>query len=284
MTDITVGLQLGCHQGEISRLRQAWVEAEEIGVDRLWGSDHCNAVVTDEEFMNNTNDGRHSRAQSLNVFEGATIQAAMAATTSRVEIGCMVYSNSYRNPRLLAYIANTIDQIAGGGRYILGVGTGFLKEDFAKLDIPYGTQKERSEQLARDVPIIRSHLEALIPAPVRRMPLLIATMGEKIGLPLAARQADMWHVYGPFEKIQAKTERLRELCGEQGRDPAEIELATYYAPHVINGREDTLENYVKLGINHIILVTEGPDWDLGGLREAVQWRDQINRTTADAAA
>jgi alkanesulfonate monooxygenase SsuD/methylene tetrahydromethanopterin reductase-like flavin-dependent oxidoreductase (luciferase family) len=280
MSGVTVGLQLGCHQGEMARMREAWVEAEVLGVDRLWASDHCNAVVTDEEFMNSTNDGSHSRGSGLNVFEGSTVQAAMAATTERVEIGCLVQSNAYRNPRLLAYMANTIDQIAGGGRYILGVGTGFLKEDFATLQIPHGSQKERSEQLARDVPIMLDHLETLTPAPVRKMPLLLATMGEKIGLPLAARYADLWHVYGPFAKVQEKTERLREICGEVGRDPDEIELTTYYMPRAINGPEDTLENYVKLGMRHIIVVAEGPNWDLGELREAVQWRDQLAATPA----
>jgi alkanesulfonate monooxygenase SsuD/methylene tetrahydromethanopterin reductase-like flavin-dependent oxidoreductase (luciferase family) len=279
VSNITIGLQIGCHQGEMATMRDAWIKAEELGVDRIWASDHCNAVVTDTEFMNSTNDGTHSRSHGLNVFEGATTLAAMAATTSRVEIGCLVHSNAYRNPRLLAYMANTIDQIAGGGRYILGIGTGFLQEDFATLGIDYDSQRSRSEALARDVPIILDHLEALIPAPARKMPLMLATMGEKIGLPLAARYADLWHVYGPFGKVEEKTERLREICGEVGRDPEEIELTTYYMPRAINGPDDTLENYVKLGMRHLICVAEGPTWDLGELRETLQWRDQFVATS-----
>lgn len=278
---ITIGVQLGCHRGDMSRLREQWIAAETLGADRLWASDHLHAMVIDQELLNSANDGTHSSAMTHNVFEGTTVQAAMAATTSRVEIGCLVHANSYRNPNMLAFVANTIDQISCG-RFVLGLGTGYLKEDYDAFGYEYGTQRSRSEALARAIPIIVDRLARAIPAPARKIPLLIATTGEEVGLPLVARHADLWHVYGPLDKVRRKVTRLRELCEQRGRDPDEIEMTTFYVPDLISGPDDALDHYLDLGFKHIITLTHGPDWDLTRLHELLEWRDSLHAAAAPA--
>jgi alkanesulfonate monooxygenase SsuD/methylene tetrahydromethanopterin reductase-like flavin-dependent oxidoreductase (luciferase family) len=270
--DITIGLHLAPQQGEYSQLCDQWIAADELGVDRLWSSDHLNAVVADTEFLTNTNDGTHSYGSGLNVFEGTTIQAAMAATTSRAEIGCIVHSNSYRNPNLTAYIAGTIDHISGG-RYVLGMGTGFFKPDFDEYGYEYGTQRSRSEALMRDIPIILDRLARLRPPPPHDIPLMIASMGEKIGLPMVAAYADIWHGYGPVDKMKQKIEVLKRCCDTTERAFEDIELATYYIPAAIPGAENSLDAYVAAGFTHIICVTQGPDWNLDEVHDVMRWRD-----------
>jgi probable F420-dependent oxidoreductase len=270
--DITVGLHLAPQQGDYPRLREQWIEADDLGVDRLWSSDHLNAVVADTEFLTETNDGTHSHGSGQNVFEGTTIQAAMAATTTRAEIGCIVHSNSYRNPNLTAYIAGTIDHISGG-RYVLGMGTGFFKPDFDAFGYEYGTQLSRSQALARDIPLILDRLRKLQPPPVHDIPLMIASMGEKIGLPLVAEYADIWHAYGPVDKLRQKLDVLKRCCDTAGRSFEDIELATYYMPAAIPGNENSLDAYLAAGFTHIICVTQGPDWDLSEVSDVLRWRD-----------
>jgi len=92
---ITVGVHLPAQNGDYSRLKDAWTEAEDLGVDYIYTSDHFFPPLR----------------QAL---EATSIQAAMAATTRRAQIGCLVHSNSFRNPNLLADIARTIDLISGG--------------------------------------------------------------------------------------------------------------------------------------------------------------------------
>lgn len=240
----------------------------------LYTSDHLNAVVADRDAASYTNDGNFRRGSGLNVFESVTIQAAMAATTTRPEIGCIVMSNAYRNPNMTAFIASTIDHDSGG-RFVLGIGTGFFKLDFDEFGYDFGTQRSRSEELARSIPLFLQRFDQLTPPPAHRIPLMIASMGDKIGLPLVARYADVWHAYGPFEKLQEKWGTLGRICAEQGRDVAEIEFATNFMPTLLTGPDDTLENYVALGCRQIVVVAQGPEWDLGELREVLQWRDGL---------
>jgi probable F420-dependent oxidoreductase len=267
---ITIGLQLAPQFGDMKDMRRAWEEAEALGADVLYSSDHFHAMVLDSDQANRTTHGEeYGKITYGKNFEGTTIQAAMAATTTRPRIGAIVHANSYRNPNLMADIARTIDHISGG-RFILGMGTGYLKQDYDEYGYPFGTQKERSLAFARDIPIIKARLAKLNPPPLGKLPLLIASMGP-IGMRVAAEHADMWHVYGPIEKIHEKKEAFFRCCKEVGRNPDDVELVTYYFPQML-GRDDDPSIYPKAGIRHIVLVTQGPDWDLGQLRELLQWR------------
>jgi alkanesulfonate monooxygenase SsuD/methylene tetrahydromethanopterin reductase-like flavin-dependent oxidoreductase (luciferase family) len=197
----------------------------------------------------------------------------MCATTTRAEISCLVHANSFRHPYMMAYIAGTLDHISGG-RFILGMGTGIYEPDYKCLDMDYGTQKDRTLQMAHDLPLIRAAFDKLRPKPRRRIPLLITTMGEKIGLRLVAEHADIWHLYGPIETLERKIEVLHEWCAKVGRNPAEIQMCTYYWPAML--KDADMDKYLKLGITEMIAVSQGPDWDRGLLREMLAWRKGLN--------
>jgi len=265
---IKVGFHLGPQHGSYPTMRKQWMAAEELGADALYSSDHFFAQA--EEFT--VREGQRPPATIGANFEGMALQAAMAATTSRPEIGCLVHAIGYRNPNLLADMARTIDHISGG-RFILGLGTGYLEQDYVEYGYPVSTQKERSLELAAKLPVIKDRLAKLNPPPLRKLPLLIAAMGEKIGLRTVAEHADIWHVYGAPDFVAEKIGRLREICEEVGRDFGEIELATWYIPEF--GLATPPDEVVGMGIRNIIHLRRGPDWDLGILRELLQWRDNL---------
>lgn len=267
-TRAKIGFHLGPQHGEYRVMRDQWLAAEELGADALYSSDHFFAQAEEIEI---TTGERPLPTVGAN-FEGMTIQAAMAATTTRPEIGCLVHAIGYRNPNLLADMARTIDHISGG-RFILGLGTGYLEQDFAEYGFPFTSQKERSLELAAKLPIIKDRLAALNPPPLRKMPILIAAMGEKIGLPTVARHADIWHVYGTADQVQAKIGKLKDICREVGRPFGEIEIATWYIPEM--GLATAPDDFLAMGISNIIHLQRGPHWDLGILRELLQWRDNL---------
>lgn len=269
---LKIGIHMAPQYGDLADLRTAWVAAEAMGVDRIYVADHFHAQVLTKDVVK---EAEASPIAYDKNFEATTVQAAMAATTSRAEIGCLVHANSYRNPNLMADIARTIDHISGG-RYILGMGAGYLKPDYDEYRYAFGTAKSRMEDLVRDIPIIKARLAKLNPPPLRRMPLLIAAMGENLGIPLCAQHADIWHVYGELDKVTQKCGVFRELCNCFGRNPAEVELSTSYFPEVTHQGVD-LDGFLKLGFTHIIVTAFGPKWDLGPLREMLQWRDNLER-------
>jgi probable F420-dependent oxidoreductase len=267
MSGIKIGVQLAPQYGDMARLREAWMEAEALGADALYSADHFFAQVQERKVADKVQVLQASDGKN---FEATTIQAAMAATTTRAEIGCIVHGNSYRNPNLMADMARTIDHISNG-RFILGIGSGYFKVDYDEYGYEFGTQKSRLLDLARDLPIIKARFEKLNPPPVRKIPILIPSMGEKIGMRIVAEHADIWSVFGPVDKVLEKQEVMRGICREIGRDYAGLEQMCHFAPDVLPevGPDLILE---KFGIRNIICVVYGPKWDLGPLRELIEWR------------
>ena len=271
MMKVNIGFQTIAMYGELPEMQKAWMDAEEMGADRLYTSDHLNAFTFDTSVLEG--DQHQSKLTGGGeVYEGTTVQAAMAVTTHRAEVGCVVHANSYRNPNMMAYIAGTIDHLSRG-RFILGMGTGFFQHDYESYGYPWGPQTSRAQDMARDIPIIKSRLAQLQPQPLRRIPIMIASMGEKIGMRVVAEHADIWHLYGPLAKLEEKIATLKNICREIGRDPAEIEIATNYTPNLLKDADP--DKYLALGITHLICLEQGPVWDRGLLREILAWRKAL---------
>ena len=257
--------------GDMAKMRDKWIECEELGADVIYTCDHFFPMEFNKDVASGT---VHAKQPDGKNFEATTIQAAMAATTSRIEIGCIVHANGYRNPNLMADIARTIDHISGG-RFILGIGAGYQQRDYEEYGYEYGTTKSRLLDLKRDIPIIKARFDKLNPKPLRKIPIMIASMGEQIGLRIVAEHADIWHVYGPKQQVAHKTDVLKKICDEMGRDLSTIEMATYFFPEMLGDDQGDPEVLLKLGIRQLIYVAQGPQWDLSGLHKLLEWRKAI---------
>lgn len=252
---VKIGVQIQQqHARSYDDIRRAWIAAEEIGVDVIFNWDHFYPLAGDPA-------GSH--------FEAYTQLAAMAEVTSRVTIGSLVTCNSYRNPHLLADMARTIDHISGG-RFLLGIGSGWFERDYFNYEYEFGTPKSRLQDLKRDLPKIRERWSKLIPAPVNgSIPILIGGSGPKVTLRLAAEHANYWHAFGTPEEMLAKSAILDEHCATIGRDPGEITRIGGVNAETLNKAAD----YVATGMSMLTIGVGGPDYDLGPLKELVQWRD-----------
>jgi probable F420-dependent oxidoreductase len=255
---VRVGVQIQPQQADFSVMRNAWREAEEIGADAIYTWDHFYPLYGDP-------DGKH--------FEGASCLAALAASTERVRIGALVFCNSYRNPQLLANIHSTIDHLSGG-RVILGIGAGWFERDYDEYGYEFGTAPDRLRALRRDLPLIEHRLANLNPPPVGDIPIMIGGAGEKVTLRLVAEHARLWHTFADPETYHHKAEVLAGHCARIGRDPGTVE-------RVIGTRgpiADSADALAAAGVSELTVgVGGGPDgYDLGELREVVQWRDRYN--------
>ena len=252
-----VSVQLQPQHADWATMRRAWLEAEEVGVDCIFDWDHFYP-------LNGEPDGPH--------FEGLTTLAAMAEATERVELGALVICNSYRNPEYLADAHRTLDHISGG-RAILGIGAGWFQRDYDEYGYEFGTVGSRLTALEAALPRIENRLAKLNPPPLRdRLPILIGGGGVKRTLKLVARHAQIWHAFGSVDVFREKDAILREHCAAEGRDPDEIERS--WAASATGGEADELR---AAGVQHLIVgVTGSPTgYDLGPVRELVQWRDAL---------
>jgi len=238
MARFKVGVQLHPQATSVKALLDAGAAFDAAGVDSLWVWDHFYPLYGDPEAAH---------------FEAYTLLAALAARTERATIGALVTCNSYRNPSLLADMSRTIDHISGG-RFTLGIGSGWFERDYDEYGYEFGTALERLHRLQRDLPIIKERLGRLTPAPVGKLPILIGGSGRKVTLRLVAEQADGWNAFGPPEGWAELNGILDDHCSAVGRDPGEIERTVAIGADEI----DNVDAYVDAGVDHIILMLGDP--------------------------
>ncbi len=127
------------HSGEIAiRLAPAVMaaELEDAGFDSIWVSDHVVFPVETTSRYPFAADGRPTWPFDSPYLEPMVVLGAVTATTKRAAIGTSVTIAPMRNPVLLAKQAASID-VMSGGRLVLGVGAGWLREEFEALDADF---------------------------------------------------------------------------------------------------------------------------------------------------
>jgi probable F420-dependent oxidoreductase len=238
MAKFKVGVQLHPQATTVDEMRTAWKAADALEVDSIWIWDHFYPLY-----------GEPNAAH----FEAYTLLAAMAADTEHAQLGALVTCNSYRNPNLLADMSRTIDHISGG-RFVLGIGSGWFERDYDEYGYEFGTGPSRLRDLRRDLPIIMDRFSRLEPPPAGRLPILIGGSGEKVTLRLVAEFADAWNTFGPPENFAAKNRVLDDWCARLDRKPTQIERTV-----AINTTEiDTWPAYVDAGAEHLIVMVGAP--------------------------
>jgi probable F420-dependent oxidoreductase len=260
MPDIRIAVQLQPQHADYASIREAVMQAEDMGVDIVYNWDHFYPLSGEP-------DGKH--------FECWTMLAAWAEQTERVEFGALVTCNSYRNPHLLADMARTVDHISGG-RLILGIGSGWFERDYDEYGYDFGPSPGwRLDRLAESLPQIVERWGKLNPPPTRDIPILIGGGGKRKTLRMAAEYASIWHHFGAPEQQQEKAEVLDRWCAEVGRDPAEIERSVG-VPATVADAAALGEEYLAVGITQFTIGLSGPDYDLSGVEPWLRWRDASN--------
>jgi probable F420-dependent oxidoreductase len=203
-------------------------EAETVGFDSLWVTDHL---------IHRAERGEQGP------WECWSLISALAAVTEQVEIGTLVLCAGFRNPAHLAKMADAVDEISGG-RLILGLGAGWNEAEYRAFGYPFDHRVDRFEEamtivtgLLRDgrVDFKGTYAEAiecvLRPRGPRLSgpPILIGTGGSGMRmLGLTAKFADQWNVwFGTYHNrvndLAEMQKSVDEACREAGRDPATLE-------------------------------------------------------------
>jgi alkanesulfonate monooxygenase SsuD/methylene tetrahydromethanopterin reductase-like flavin-dependent oxidoreductase (luciferase family) len=280
---LKVGLYIANGDGYMSGSINRWADvlamataAEAAGFDSVWVADHMIFRFPGDE-----------EAQSR--WECWSLLAGLAVATSRVQIGPLVSCMSFRNPGLLAKIAETVDEMSNG-RLILAVGAGWHEPEYTGFGFPFDHRASRFEEgYAMLYELLRTgrsdfsgdyyratdgELRPRGPRP-NKIPILVGTNGERL-LRTAARYADGWNttwIADPSELIPLRA-AVDAACAEVGRDPATLgRSACVYLdlPNPIGrfgghrpefvpppareaaGNADALRAYAAAGLDHVML-------------------------------
>lgn len=171
-------------------------------------------------------------------LEAWTTIAYLTGLFPDIQIGSIVLSQSYRPPALLAKMGATL-QLLSGGRFILGIGAGWLEKEYLAYGYDFPAAAARIGQLEEAVLIIKrmwqesqvtfqgKHYqvtEAICePKPEPAPPLMIGAGGKKLSLSVVAKYADWWNIGGGTAKnYRNLSQVLQKHCHEVGRDYDQI--------------------------------------------------------------
>jgi alkanesulfonate monooxygenase SsuD/methylene tetrahydromethanopterin reductase-like flavin-dependent oxidoreductase (luciferase family) len=212
----------GGEGGNWAQIKRLALLAEEGGAESLWVADHF--LYRDENV-------------EIGIHEAFTLLTAVAAVTSKVQVGPLVACTSFRTAGMLAKQAATLDSVADG-RLILGLGCGWHEAEYTSFGYPFDHRVGRFEEVVAAVrPLLRRERvttdgtwltlddAVILPKPEHDIPILIASNGPRM-LDITARYADAWQAawFGaPGDVFRSELAALREACEKAGRtDPIEI--------------------------------------------------------------
>ena len=180
------------------------LRAEGLGFDSVWLSDHFFYSF-----------GRYGADPSpIATLEPMTALAGLAAVTDRIRLGTLVLCAPFRSPPVLARMAATIDGLSAG-RFELGLGAGWLRDEFEAFGLPF-------EESARRFDVLEQTLAGL--SERGGVPLWVGGKGGPRMLRLAAELADGWNSVWRVDPV-AHTGRMQAAaaaCERAGRDPATL--------------------------------------------------------------
>lgn len=246
--------------------------AERMGFDSIWNTDHV--VMVADAASPYPFDAQGVMRWDLDhpMFDALIALAAAAAVTTHVEVGTCVLIAPMRNPIVLAKQVSTLDVISGG-RFVLGVGVGWLAEEFAALDAPFEGRGSRMDDwidILRDcwtgTPTARSYEHYEIPegilcypTPLRQPPILVGGDSPP-ALRRTARRADGWLGFSYTDELDPTRIRdhiatIRTEAAAAGREPP-TRLAVQ-TPGPVAPLAEQLAELARQGVTEVVT---SADW------------------------
>jgi probable F420-dependent oxidoreductase len=240
---------------------------EAAGFCTIWVPEH---VVLFDEYESRypyAEDGKLKAGPQTALLEPLHALTFLAAVTSTVRLGTSVLLLPQRNPVYTAKAAASVDWLSGG-RLDLGVGIGWLEEEFQALDVPWERRGDRTRSYVGvlrslwcddvsswsdefyDLPECRQY-----PKPVQQPHPPIHFGGESDAA--LRRTADIgqgWFGFGLTpERAAERIGRLHELLAERGRAPEDVAVTVSAGPGVVDVA--TAQRFAEAGADQLVVST-----------------------------
>jgi probable F420-dependent oxidoreductase len=252
--------------------------AERAGFATLWSGEHVVMVDESASRYPYSDDGRIAVPAEADWIDPLIGLSFVAAATSSIRIATGVLLLPEHNPVLVAKQAATLDMLSGG-RLTLGIGIGWSREEFDALGVPFERRGARTEEYVDamrtlwrddvasfDGEFVGFNAVRVNPKPWQdgRIPIVLGGNSDA-ALRRVATWGDGWYGFN-LESVDAVAERvayLRDLCGERGRDPAELRLAVALR----DLKPGDAVALATLGVDELVIVDGPPD----DARDATDW-------------
>lgn len=250
--------------------------AEDTGIESLWTVEHVVVPAGYQSEYPYSPDGRMPGGEKSWIPDPLMWLSYVAAASTTLKLATGVAIVPQRSPIYTAKEVATLDQLSGG-RMILGVGAGWLREEFEALGVPFERRGERLDDYigalralwSQEKPTYQgefvSFTEAICrPQPVgKSVPIVVGGHTERAAR-RAGRLGDGFFPAPPDIDALANLIRvMRAAAEEAGRDPDAIEVSAGGLPQV-----DYVERLRELGVSRMVVPL--PAWDAAGIRPALE--------------
>lgn len=262
-----MGIGVGAQRAVIDAVA---VAAEQHGFATLWAGEHVVMVDQPRSRYPYSADGRLAVSAGADWADPLIGLSFAAAVTTTIGLATGVLLLPERNPVLVAKQAATLDRLSGG-RFTLGVGIGWSREEFDALGIPFERRATRTaEYVAAMRSLWRDDIASFAgefvnfervrvnPRPLRDRCIPIMVGGNSnAAMRRVVDWGDGWYGFG-LANVAAVADRvalIRQRCSETGRDPRELRLAVALQDQ----READTGALTELGIDELVIVATPPD-------------------------
>ncbi len=248
--------------------------AEEAGYESVWTFEHVIVPVDYESKYPYAASGKMGAAPETPFVDPLIALTAIATQTKSIRLATGVNIVAQANPLLLAKQAASLDFLSGG-RFMLGAGIGWLREEFVAMGVPFERRGARfddymvamkkvwsGEVVEHESDFLSWHGFKSYPLPAQKpgVPIIMGGRAGKI-YERIAKYGDGWFIPGAStDELPGMLADLRAACEAEGRDYDEIELTTMWSP---KGGEDSLKALADLGIHRVVTI---PGGDLDTIR------------------
>jgi probable F420-dependent oxidoreductase len=256
--------------------------AEDAGFESLWTVEHVVVPANYKSPYPYSPDGRMPGKEEVSIGDPLIWLAYAAAVTERINLATGILILPQRNPVLLAKECATLDTLSNG-RLLLGVGVGWLKEEFDALGVPFEDRGARTDEYVEALRVLWKDAEPTFagrfstfdkaksyPKPPRdSIPIIIGGHTDAAAR-RAGRIGDGFFPWGlGAEHLTRLLGLMRDAATEAGRDPDAIEV-TAGAMDV-----DTIKAYADLGVSRVVVPAFARTEE-----ELKRWFDDFNAQVA----
>jgi len=255
--------------------------AEQLGFESVWVPEHLVLPKHFESRYPYSEDGLPPVEPSAPMLDPLILLTHIAAATSRIRLGTNIFILPLRHPLVTARMAMSLD-VLSGGRLSLGIGVGWLEEEFRAAGIDFRTRGSRTRECVLALKALWTQAEPEFhgrffefgpvkfePKPVQmpHPPILFGGESET-ALRRAAALGDGWYgvAHDPESAVQ-RVAKLRVLLAEAGRQDEAFEVTVGHNGGPLDG--DALRNYADAGVDRVTVLP----WWRG--RDAVEKLEEL---------
>jgi probable F420-dependent oxidoreductase len=260
-----LGIGAGADPTVVTAVGQA---AERCGFATLWAGEHVIMVDRPESVYPYADDGRIALPSDVDWLDPLVLFGFLASVTSSIRLATGILLLPEHNPVVVAKAAASIDVLAGG-RFTLGVGTGWSAEEFSSLGVPFEGRAARATEYVEAMRVLwgedvasfagrHVHFDEVrcYPKPVHRgVPVVFGGNGDR-ALRRVATHGDGWYGFNvSLGELPGRLEVLRAACTEAGRSIASLDKAVA----LTDAAAADLGDLEALGVNEVVIVAGPPE-------------------------